>query len=707
MRTINVKTKNDIRECVVYNINDFPYHKFIGAKTYRKKMGHDYVAFLDLACAFDIETTNIIPDFYYEKKGSSKIKIFKDNRRPYAFMYQWQFCIEDSVIFGRTWSEFTEFMVKLKNELDLNIGRRIVVYVHNLSFEFQFIKNFFICTDVFAKNNRMVLKCTLDTCYELRCSYVLSNMTLAKFCENTPNVEFYKNIDTYDYNKIRTFKTELTEEEESYCYCDVRGLCECIRHRLIEDDITSIPMTSTGYVRRDYRKAMAKNSMNRKKFIETQLDENLYIMMREAFRGGDTHANVSYVGETIIDITSFDKQSSYPSVMMLEKFPVGKFIKINSSTLFNKDLSKYAIIMRIHLENVKWIARNGNPYIAISKCTKISGNTKKEIGYVNDNGRVAYAKYLEMTVTDIDFTIIQNEYEFSDIYVKDIHISEYGKLNNELRETLMSYYRAKTELKGVDGQEYEYTKSKNKVNSGYGMMVTDIAREEWVYKNGIFIEEETNLKNALKKYYSSRNSFLSYQHGVWITAHARAELRKGINIAKRSNVYDDTDSVKFLTNEKIIAGFMELNKEIIEKCEKENAYAYDKDGKKQYLGVWDFDGHYTKFKTLGSKKYVYEHYDKNNEKEIVSTISGVSKKKGKKYFTANGIEAFKIGAIIEDSGNTNAYYNDVEKPYLLTVNGDTFWTGSNVAIENTCYEIGVTNEYLDIIQKGLENIISF
>ena len=99
-------------------------------------------------------------------------------------MYQWQMCVEGVVIFGRTWKEFQNLLRFLEKAFFLSSKRKLVVYVHNLSFEWQFLYNFVHVNNVFATDTHKVLKATADDFFEFRCSYYLSNMSLAKFVEN-------------------------------------------------------------------------------------------------------------------------------------------------------------------------------------------------------------------------------------------------------------------------------------------------------------------------------------------------------------------------------------------------------------------------------------------------------------------------------------------------------------------------------------------
>ena len=423
---IKVDTVNGSQIETVYDIDSFPYYEFVAVETCRKRK----ISYLNIEAAFDIETTNI------------------KAQEPYAFMYQWQFCIADKVCFGRTWNEFLEFITRLKERLQLNFHRMLVVYVHNLAFEFQFLKSILDFTSVFARTQRKPIKAQCEG-FEFRCSYFLSNMNLAKFCENTPNVIHYKLVDTYDYKKIRTADTELTEEEKAYCYNDVRGLCECIHERLKEDTITTIPLTSTGYVRRNYRHAVKKNVRNRTLFLNQRLTAEQYQLMKEAFRGGNTHANAYFSGQMLEDVESYDISSSYPAALEIDRYPVGAFIGASSKYLNNfiEDDSK-CFIGRFRFENIRTKQHYGIPYIDLAHCRNIKNAT-------NDNGRILEADSIEITLTDIDLKIIMKTYRYDAMYCKDLNVAKYGYLSKELREELLYYFRLKSELKGISGKEYE------------------------------------------------------------------------------------------------------------------------------------------------------------------------------------------------------------------------------------------------------------
>ena len=683
MYKLNVECVDGMHEEKVYTVRELDLLRFNLDCKESKKRG---ITYLDIPCAFDIETTNI---FEKDEQGN----IITDNFRPYAFMYHWQFCIDTEVCFGRTWREFLTLLDNLTTRMSLDNRRRLVIYVHNLSFEFQFMRRFVNVIDGFYKEDRQPLKIVIEGGIEFRDSYVLSNMNLAKFCENERDVIHYKlSGDEYDYNKIRTPNTPLTDYEKAYCYNDVRGLCECIKSKMIDDTIAGIPMTSTGYVRRDARREVKKNNKNRAIFTASALTPDLYLMCREGFRGGDCHANIRHSNQTLHNVESYDIQSSYPACMMINRFPISPFFKITPETFYNRNTSEYALLIHIRLTGVKYIGVCGIPYIPLAKCTGITSDK------IIDNGRVLYAGIIEMVLTDIDLDIIKREYIFDDLLIKEVYASRYGFLSDEYKKIIMQYFTGKTELKGVVGREYEYMKSKNKLNALYGMMCTRLDNDTVKYNGHDFITEPCDLFETIRKYYKNQNSFLSYQHGLWVTAHARRRLREMLWIVGRDVVYCDTDSIKCVNGHQ--KDFKKKNKQLIDEAKRAGAFAKDKNGNVQYMGVWEHEtksGAYKDFKTLGAKKYIYDSGD-----YISSTIAGVNKKAGAKFFTKSGIEAFKIGTVIKDSGHLTAFYNDDDIHYIY-VEGEKIETGSNVALVDNTYTLGVTDTYLDLLEKAFDN----
>lgn len=628
---------------------------------------------------FDIETS----DFYYNKGENYE-----------TFMYIWQVCIEDDVIFGRTWGDFIHFLKYVYKKLRLK-KEKIVIYVHNLSYEWQFMKMFFNWENVFAMGEHTVLKCSTDK-FEFRCSYKLSNMSLEKYMENTEKCEYMKATGDLDYSKFRTPKTVLTPIEYGYCYNDVAGLWQCVNHNLEEDTLSSIPLTSTGYVRRDCRNAMRKNKKNRNIFQKSRLTLKLYDMMIEALRGGNTASNRYYTNRIIDNVFSYDISSSYPYVLMAYKYPTGKFMyaSIESRDELLSYNQRYATIGHYTFVNVKLKDDHEPiPYIALFKSNKIS--PEREVY----NGRVMSCEYINLTLTNIDFKIIDEMYTYDELYVDDFYFSRTEYLSKELREVILRYFKGKTELKGIYEQYYYYMKSKNKLNAIYGMMVTALIRDEYEYHDGVLtLKENIDREKKLDDYYTSRNSFLTYQHGIWCTAYARMRFQELINKNKPYTVYGDTDSDKLTRECDDIVN--EINQRVImhEQDVDVPYHCQDVDGNDVYMGVWDKEKSYDQFITMGAKKYAFMR-----DGEIGVTVSGLNKKNAPKELERlGGLEMFKNGTIFYDSGRTSAHYNDCGL-HTLIIGDERILTGSYVTLIECEYTLGITESMLEIIDKISKN----
>lgn len=658
----------------------FPLEWLYNRPLVKRKQGNQRtkkrVKYRDIITAFDIETTRLI-----------------DIEQSIMYVWQWQFD-EDYTVVGRTWEQFAAFQRKIAKILDDSV---LVVFVHNLSYEFQFLRGIyqFSPDEVFAIKSRKVLKCNMHGCFEFRCSYIHSNMNLDTYTKKM-GVKHKKLTGTFDYEKIRYPWTKLSNDELAYCVHDVQGLVEAIKIEMEHDgdNLYTFPLTSTGYVRRDAKKAMSNVSFG---FVKNQLpDYEIYKMLREAFRGGNTHANRYYANYTLHNVHSADRSSSYPDVMCNCKFPISEFYRLGD--LPYKDVVKLiekrnkALIMRvaitgIYLTRIDW----GCPYLSISKCRHIENA-------LEDNGRILSADYLETTLTDIDLRIVLQEYSFTDIRFFDIASSRYGYLPSSLISTICQYYHYKTELKNVLGQELLYMKSKNKLNSLYGMCAQDPVKQSILFINNDFQEQNEEEAKLLLEH--NKKAFLAYQWGVWVTAWARYRLEEGIILAhgdiENPNspqfVYCDTDSVKYLGDIDLTV----FNRQRITDSKRSGAYATDPAGITHYMGVYEKEHDMCEFRTMGAKKYVYRETPKD---KLICTIAGVSKSLGGKELESHGgITAFHEGFTFEEAGGLEAVYNDdIDK--VIDIDGHSLKITSNVVLRPSTYTLGLSADYKRLLTE--------
>ena len=688
MRIAHIKRADgNVDRVTALELSEFP---FFQVPELTRHARHKKITYLKAFMTFDIETSTIWPD---------------KNRLPEGFMYHWQADIAGVVVYGRRWEEWLELMQELSDWLELNEERRMVCYIHNAAYEFQFIRDLLKDDlggfEVFATGKRKPIYIMCGAGFEFRCSYNLTNMNLERACQNELGVIHPKAAGDLDYKKIRTADTYLTDTEFGYCISDVVSLYELIERRLINegDTLDSIPLTSTGYVRRECRNACRKNKHYRDRvFIKQKMTPQVYTLLKEAGRGGNTHANRFMSSRIWPEVSSYDVQSSYPAMIELKPYPCTKFSyygDVETGEEFRQLLSDYACLFRIILTDVEVLPSVTMPYIPTAK---LLSHGKGRF----DNGRVLEMTWLSMTVTDIDWKIIRAQYKYSSLSISDMHIAKYGPLPKELRDQVLVYFQQKTELKGQikkanDPEEiarlkYLYGKSKNRINGVFGMTYTDPVRTKiLINDNGEWKEERPEIEEALEKFYKSRNNFLVYSWGVWTTAWARLHLQELLDITGDETIYCDTDSSKAIVTPEIAAKIEEKNRQIEAECERLGAYA-DYDGERYYLGVYECetkDKPYKNFKTLGAKKYCY-----TDDEGFHITIAGVQKELG--AHEMENIDNCRPGFIFRDAGGRTLYYNDTEKHYI-TVDRCTMLTASNIGMVDSTYELGITGEYAELL----------
>lgn len=675
----------------VYKVSDFPFDRFAESSTVEQGKK----CYIDRVCTFDIETTTIT----------------REDGTYYGFMYIWQFCIEEVTCYGRTWKEYRAFIDRLKQAVGCDGKKLLVVYVHNLSFEFQFMKDFFRVEKVFARKERDVVYAEMEE-VEYRCSYALSNMGLDKFLQKTKGVTAYKlNGKEFDYHKKRYPDTKLTKKEMEYCVVDVIGLCQAMRTMLEDDTLCTIPITSTGYVRREFREACLSDPEYRHILLDNAVNPKIYALCKEATRGGIAGSNAINTNWTIELVNSFDKKSSYPEQMMTKYFPMSKFAEFVSrngddarnNSNFQKLLETKCCLISWTAENVQLKEWDTIPYISTAKC-------KIKEGVRAGNGKLYGAGRIGMVCTEIDFKIINDNYNMEHVQVVEMWVADRGLLPKAFRKHLSEMFQHKTDLE--DGDKYLYSKYKNKINSAFGMMLTDILNGEVIYTPDS-VEPWTTVKvknvaKELNKYYSNRNSFLTIQWGVYVTAHARADLYEGIRAVGRDLVLSDTDSVKCIGDHRDV--FERINNRIKKRAETFDIKPYAiKGDKKVYLGVWehendDYEYTYTEFKTLGAKKYCYRE---SGDDELHITVSGLRKGADKWLSDHGGFKAFTKGTVVPEgeSGRTAHKYNDLDHVSTVVIDGHEVTLGSNIGIKDVSYTFGVTDDWQEMIAHGIDDDI--
>lgn len=601
------------------------------------------ITYYNIAAGFDIETTSI-------KQGETKL----------AFMYLWALSVGDSpVYYGRCWDSFVSICELLKEALLLDEENRLVVYVHNLGYEFQFMRKHFTWLEVFAVAERKPIKALCDLGIEFRDSYILSGQSLANTAKNLTKKTIKKLVGDLDYSLARTPETPLTTEELAYCENDVLIIIAYINEQIeIYGDVAKIPLTNTGRVRKFVKDECYYTSKNHRKsskgkyykyrqiMEDLTIDPETYIQLKRSFMGGFTHANANYSGKTLEKVSSIDFTSSYPSVMVAEKFPMSRFksVRVEDEKHLEGLCQRFAMLFDVKFHNVRPAIEQEN-YLSESKCSAI-------VKPIINNGRVAYAETLTTTLTDVDFTIMKQSYKWDSMELASVKYAHKNYLPKPIVKSILDLYQGKTTLKDVEGMEAEYLLSKGMLNSIYGMCVTDIVKDNSVYFDDWGVER-VDIETEIKNYNEAKGRFLYYPWGVWVTAYARRNLWTGIIAAGGDYVYSDTDSLKVLNYDKLKDYVEWYDRNIIDKmvncCEHHNLDVAllspkTRDGVEKMLGVWDFEGTYDRFKTLGAKRYLTQTGDK-----LALTVAGLSKQNGLKYMIERAPDISGVFEMFTDS----------------------------------------------------------
>lgn len=183
---------------------------------------------------------------------------------------------------------------------------------------------------------------------------------------------------------------------------------------------------------------------------------------------------------------------------------------------------------------------------------------------------------------------------------------------------------------------------------------------------------------------------------MWVTAHARADLQKGIDNCGLNFIYCDTDSCKYLGD----INWDELNKQIIHEAKKAKATATDAKGVSHYIGTWEDDGAFYEFKTMGAKKYAYRVAGGKNDGKLKITIAGVNKRIGAiELERAGGIKAMQAGFKFVYAGGLEARYQDFPNIHeWITEDGVPIQITRNVSLVPNTKTLGLTAEYKELLE---------
>lgn len=656
----------------------------------KKKRDKDGRDTFNIFTAFDIETSTI-----WLNEDHSLYDV-------HSFMYSWAFQLEEYTILGRYWEDFFSFLtclftasVEYRNKHKLSTEPKMIIWVHSLAYEFSFLSGLYKFADdeCFFRDVRKPIYCKMNGIFEFRCSYIQTNLSLKVLCKEM-GVPDKLSGQKFNYEKIRFPWTPLSDYELQYIITDVESLVLAMKKRVTMngDNLLTVPLTSTGYVRRDCKASLKGRYYD---ITEMKPDERQYRLLRKAFRGGNTHASRKLASKILKNVYSYDIVSCYPTQQLTQRFPMKPFRWLDDRCTLDRVFRfiglGYAVVglyqfKGLRLKNSKYPI----PYISLGRC--------EALDWKLDNGRILECSFCEIALTELDLEIVLKQYAFDEIAVVECMVAQKDYLPEEYRAIIQNYYDKKTWLKGAESDEekYLYSRSKGDLNAVYGMSATDPIHQEILYNGGYYQRSsyDTMTQEQISK--ALKTTPFPYQWGCYTTALARRQLERAIDYVGKTVGYDkiaycDTDSIKVVGKVDIDR----LNAEYLRNAKNAKAYADDRDGHRHYIGVFEQDEFYNRACFQGAKRYAYE---KNGHLGV--TVSGVTKEKNietDEYFAVEELgklENFKPGMIWRKAGGTLSVYNDEDDfDYTDPETGKTIHIGKNVAIVPTTYKLTYAKDY--------------
>ena len=551
-------------------------------------------------------------------------------------------------LYGQKPSDCAECLKRIQDNLR---GEQSFFYIHNLSYDWVFLRKFLFARfgdPVYQLNTKphFPIYIEFDNGIILRDSLILAQRTLEKWADDL-DVEHKKAVGTFDYDQIRDQNGHFTAIELHYAEHDTLAGAECIdkMKETLNKQIFSMPWTATGIVREGVRKTGQKNN-GHKYFLRNALTLPQLMMAKKVYHGGYTHGNRAFYAYTICEdnyglIKCYDFASSYPYVMLSEKYPAEKFMEMeNCSIRAILDDDQTAYMFKLIGIDVKLKDyRHPMPALQYSK-------TVKCINPIVDNGRILECAYMEIYLNEVDLAVIADQYEFGKHICTEVLAAYKDYLPRWLTDYVYQLFEQKTQLKGGDPVQYAIAKSM--LNSIYGLHVQFPIKDDIVedYRTGEYHIKEIDRQEKYDEYCKKWTTVTPYQVGCWVTSYAFRNLLLGLGkCVDYENggewLYSDTDSCYAVRwDEKKIAEYNQMCKDKLLK----NGYGPVLHNDREYwLGCAELDGIYSEFRLIGAKRYCVR--DKASG-ELKITVAGVPKKTGAKCLK-DDIENFRDGFIFD------------------------------------------------------------
>lgn len=480
----------------------------------------------------------------------------------------------------------------------------------------------------------------------------------------------YKNIGTKKTDSVVTvsepveWDLHLIEEEIQTVLEDI------VARERTDGNITKIPLTLSGYTKRilqrhaeDFKRLTIKNG-------------NEYHAIKQAYTGGLCAANPGYVGSTLHDVYSYDIDSSYISRMVINKYPmeqVGYYLEADRS-IIDTIAGKHLLSVGLYRFTGLKLRDEVSP---VGYLSKLHSNIT---GEVLDGKYIREARTCETYLTSVDFEIVNTLYRFDKVTAYNLTVYRGDYIPNGIIKDMLSVYREKEELKGIESEEYRYKLKKIILSSFYGCMGTS-----------------PEIYGGWEEYNTNRKRVGFYPWADFVTAYARRELLNMIILSGDRYIYGNTDSVK-------------CRGDIAEAVEKYNKHQrrtlYNTIIRRgipwekylENLGRFEADGHYKEFKTLGTQKYIYKDYEGNTQ----AVVSGLKKTIGRNISIDDFTDGFTLSE--DESGAYTIKHIEGAEEFDGT-DGRHYKINAEYVVEKTTFTLSEGKEGAKNAEKRIQEIL--
>lgn len=525
----------------------------------------------------DFETTN---EEYYEQFGITRV---------------WLYAISDPQGNILNWGDSIEkFLDYCTKEL-----KGYIVYFHNLRFDGSFILNYLI-KNKFKYKESIVYND--GKCYNTLISEEGQFYSIKYHPKRGVTIDFNDSLKIIPFpvktiakafnlpmekEKIDYGNYVINDETLKYVFNDVKIVALAL-HQLKENGFCGMTAASSAY-------KWYMSNMTDTEVLYPEIDDDMLIEWRQAYRGGRSQVNPLYAGKVLKHVRRYDVNSMYPSIMRNCELPIGLPKKIDKRDTYLFELYKVEIMFELKDGHLPTLLKKNSVFAEQSY-------------YIETEGIET------IYISSIDYKLLERHYNI--YYVKFVEMWGFNTSKNLFVKYIDYWYDVKSKSTGAMKQL-----AKLMLNSLYGKFGSNP-----VGKNKIpSINEEgalsftTGEEQKRKKYYLFT--------AIAIVSYAHLLIDNAIEDTGVENfVYCDTDSVHTLGD---------LSDNLI-------------DQKK--LGLFKLEAEETKSKYVRQKTYVYAEEDEEGKEHIYITCAGMndaSKVYALKTYGDDIFNEFKPGFTVE------------------------------------------------------------